>query len=216
LLAPSDSLKASLGRLADRYHEALDQETLGYLESRGLDQDAVRGNLLGLVTDPDPLHAEYEGRLAIPYITPTGVVSMRFRCLQQHDCKENGCPKYIQPKGEPTHLFNVLALHTAEGVIGVCEGEMDAIMATVAGLPSVGIPGATNWKPFWHRLFQDFERVIVLGDGDKAGREFASKLSHTLPGGEAKVMPEGMDVNSFVVERGKEAFREYLSLSVQP
>lgn len=213
-MAPSDSLKASLGRLTDRYHEALDQETLGYLSARGLDQDAVRGNRLGLVTDPDPMHADYVGRLAIPYITPTGVVSMRFRCLEPHDHsdKEVSCPKYIQPKGEPTHLFNVLALHTADTAIGVCEGEVDAITATLAGLPSVGIPGATNWKPFWHRLFQDFERVIVLGDGDKAGREFASKLSHILPGGEAKVMPDEMDVNEFVCDRGKEAFLDYLSL----
>lgn len=211
-MGPSESHKTSLGRLADRYHEALDQETRTYLEGRGLDQDAVHGFRLGLVSDPDPLHEEYRGRLSIPYITPTGVVSMRFRCLEQHDCKENGCPKYIQPKGEPTHIYNVNALHIADTVVGVCEGEVDAMTATVAGLPSVGIPGASNWKPFWARLFQDFAQVIVLGDGDKAGREFASKLSHILPGGEAKVLPEGMDVNSLVVEKGAAEFLDFLSL----
>lgn len=133
---------------------------------------------------------------------------MRFRCLAEHDCKEVGCPKYIQPSNEPTHIYNVQALHDADTVIGVCEGEIDAISATLAGIPSVGIPGASNWKPFWYRLFDDFGRVIILGDGDTAGRKFASKLSHTIPGGEAKVLPDGQDVNSFIVDHGSGAFLE--------
>lgn len=193
-----------------RYHEALTPEVTTYLAERGLGQGAVRGSLLGLVSDPDPLHEEFRHRLSIPYITPTGIVTMRFRCLENHDCREIGCPKYTQPSGEPTHIYNVQALHDADTVIGVCEGEIDAISATWAGLPSVGIPGATNWKPFWYRLFDDFARVIILGDGDKAGRGFTSKLSHAIPGGEAKVMPEGMDVNSFIVERGNESFISYV------
>jgi 5S rRNA maturation endonuclease (ribonuclease M5) len=207
----SDSLKASLGRLATRYNEGLDEGTLSYLADRGLGPDAVHGFRLGLVVDPDPLHEEYRGRLSIPYITPTGVVSMRFRCLEDHNCRDVGCPKYIQSKGEPTHIYNVQALHDADTIVGVCEGEIDAQTATLAGLPSVGIPGAENWKPFWYRLFQDFERVIVLGDGDKAGRGFASKLSHSIPGGEAKVLPEGMDVNSYVVSKGAEDFLSFIS-----
>lgn len=205
-MRPSDSLKASLGKLARQYNAAMTPAVRTYLSERGLDQDAADGFLLGEVSDPDPLHVPYVGRLSIPYITPTGVVSMRFRCLEQHDCKELGCPKYLQAAGEPTHLYNVQALHDADTIIGVSEGEIDAETATISGLPTVGIPGIENWKPFYYRLFQDFERVIVFGDGDVAGRKFASKLSHTIPGGEARVLPEGMDVNSFVVQQGKDAF----------
>lgn len=209
-MKPSDSLKSSLGRMADRYAESLDEETLSYLESRGLVPDVVRGYRLGLVSDPDPLHEDFRGRLSIPYLTPTGIVTMRFRCLEPHDCRENKCPKYLQPDSEPTHIYNVQALHDADTVIGVCEGEIDAITATIAGLPSVGIPGAQNWKSFWYRLFDDFAQVIILGDGDKAGRSFASKLAHSIPGGEAKVLPDGEDVNSLVAEHGAEAFLTFI------
>lgn len=209
-MRPSDSLKASLDRTLTRYQGHID-EAREYLRSRAL-EDAIGPFRLGVVRDPDPLHADYEGRLAIGYLTPTGVVSMRFRCLEDHDCREDGCPKYIQPSGEPTHIYNVDALHKADTVIGVCEGELDAITATQAGLHSVGIPGAHNWKPFWYRLFDDFGQVIILGDGDKAGRGFASKLAHSIPGGEAKVLPEGHDVNSYVAEHGPEALLAFIAL----
>lgn len=208
-MRPSDSLKSWLGKTAQRYHEALTPEVLSYLESRGLDQDAVTGYRLGLVADPDPMHEAYRGRLSIPYITPTGVVTMRFRCLEDHDCRAEKCPKYTQPSGEETHLYNVQALHDADTVVGISEGELDAEIATLCGLSTVGIPGATNWKSHWYRLFDDFERVLVFGDGDTAGRSFASKLVHTIPGAEAKVMPEGMDVTSFYVESGKDAFLDF-------
>ena len=212
-MRPNDSLKTWLGKTAERYHESLreNEAVLSYLEQRDLGLDVAHGYRLGVVAEPDPLHEDYRGRLSIPYLTPTGVVSMRFRCLEDHDCKEEHCAKYLQPKDEPTHVYNVAALHTADTVIGICEGELDAIASTESGLPAVGIPGVNNWKPFWDRLFDDFERVLILGDGDTAGRAFASKLAHSIPGGEAKVMPVDTDVNSFIVEHGHEAYLEFVS-----
>ena len=211
---PSESLKSWLGKNAHRYNEALTPEVLSYLAGRGLDQDAVRGSLLGLVADPDPLHEQYRDRLSIPFITPTGVVYMRFRCLgdmadEKHSCKEYGHGKYEGPSEQGTHLYNVAALHEADTVIAICEGELDAQVATVCGLPAVGVPGAQNWKSFYYRLFDDFGRVLILGDGDTAGRTFTNKLASVISGGEAKVLPNGQDVSSFVVEYGKEAFMEF-------
>jgi DNA primase len=205
---PSESLKAWLGRTADRYHEALTPEIRSYLEGRGLDQDAVSGYRLGYVDDPDPMHEPFRGRLSIPFITPTGVVYIRFRCLEDHVCDGHG--KYEGPSGEDTHLYNVQALHSADTVIGITEGELDAAVSTLAGFPAVGVPGAQNWKHVYYRLFDDFERVIVMGDGDKAGRTFTSKLQHTIAGAEAKLMPPGEDVNSFILEHGKNAFLDYV------
>lgn len=210
-MKPNDAQKKWLGKTAQRYHEALTPEVITYLADRGLDQDAVRGYLLGLVSDPDPLHEEYRGRLSIPYLTPTGVVTMRFRCLADHSCKDAKCAKYIQPKDEPTHIYNVQALHDADTEVGVCEGELDAIAATVAGFPSIGIPGATNWKAFWYRLFDDFERVVVMGDGDTAGRTFTTRLVHAMSNGEAKVMPPALDVNSYIQEYGQESFLVFVN-----
>lgn len=209
-MRPSDSQKSWLEKQTQRYAESLTPEVASYLENRGIDQDAIAGFRLGYVADPDPMHEPFRGRLSIPFITPTGVVYMRFRCLEDHDCRELSHGKYEGQKGTETHLYNVAALHEADTVVGITEGELDALVATSSGFPSVGVPGAQNWKPFYYRLFDDFERVVILGDGDKAGREFTSKLVHNIPGGEAKLMPEGHDVNSFVLENGSEAFLDFV------
>lgn len=206
----SDSQKSWLGEVAQRYHESLTPEVRSYLESRGLDRDAVDGSLLGLVVNPDPAHSQFAGRLAIPFITPTGVVYMRFRCLQDHDCKEFAHGKYEGPAETGTHLYNVSALHYADSVIGVCEGELDALVATASGLPSIGVPGANNWKAYYFRLFDDFERVIVLGDGDTAGRTFANTLAGNMPNAIPRPMPKDEDVSSYVVKYGADAFLEFV------
>ena len=203
-MKPSESHKSWLGDLAHRYHDALTPEVLSYLEARGLGQDAVSGALLGLVSDPDPAHEPYRGRLSIPFITPTGVIHMRFRCLEDHACEGHG--KYESPAGEGTHLYNVQALHDATTEVGISEGELDALVATYAGLPTVGCVGASNWKPYYYRLFDDFQCVYVLGDGDAAGRKWAGGLVPNIPGAVSRVQPTGHDVTSYVVEHGAEAF----------
>jgi hypothetical protein len=207
----SESRKNWLGKLADRYHAALTEEVLSYLKGRGLDQAVVSGSRLGLVAEPDAAHAQYEGMLSIPYITPTGVVWMRFRCLRDHDCKEYGHGKYTSPPREETRLYNVSALHDAESVVGICEGELDALVASDAGLYSVGVCGANNWKPHYYRLFQDFERVVVIGDGDSAGRAFVAELSSNIGGSVPRPMPKDYDVTSYVVEHGAEAFLSFIN-----
>lgn len=214
-MRPSESHKSWLTELAHRYHGALTPEVRSYLADRALDQDAVDGALLGLVSDPDPAHEAYRGRLAIPFITPTGVVSMRFRCLEDHDCSD-GCAKYLGVAGAETHLYNVQALHDATTMIGVSEGELDALVATHAGLPTVGCPGASSWKPFYYRLFDDFEYVFVLGDGDTAGRKWAGGLVPNIPGAVSRVMPADHDVTSYVMEHGSDAFLEFVTPSMQP
>lgn len=204
----SDSQKSWLGELSERYHASLTPEIRSYLADRGLDQETVDGARLGLVVNPDPSHIQFEGRLAIPFITPTGVVYMRFRCLQNHDCKEFAHGKYEGPAETGTRLYNVLSLHSADTTIAVTEGELDALVSTGGGLPAVGVPGVQNWKPYYYRLFDDFERVIVLGDGDTAGRDFANKLAGNMPNAIPRPMPKDEDVSSFVVKNGPDAFLE--------
>lgn len=207
----SESHKNWLTKLSEKYHDALveDKAVRSYLAGRAIDKGAVRGFRLGLVSDPDPAHEQYRGRLAIPFLTPTGVIGMRFRCLEDHVCFDEGHGKYEGPAGAPTHLYNVQALHDATSTIGIAEGELDALVATVSGVPTVGCPGASSWKPFYFRLFDDFEHVLIFGDGDSAGRKWAGGLAATIPGALSKVMPKGYDITSYVVENGAEAFGEF-------
>lgn len=210
MLRPNERQKTWLGTLAEKYNETLTPEVTSYLERRGIDLTVASGNLLGLVVEPDPSHVQYTGRLSIPYITPTGVVTMRFRCLEHHvDMKCEGHGKYESPSGEETRLYNVNALHEDTDIIGICEGELDALVATAAGLPSVGMPGINNWKPYYYRLFEDYEKVILLGDGDTAGRSMVATLAHNMRNGVRRPLPEGYDVSSYVTEYKADEFLSY-------
>ena len=168
-----------------------------YLSSRHLSVDEAKVFHLGVVDDPLPGHEAYTGRLAIPYITPSGVVDIRFRGMHNED------PKYMGLVGAKTTMFNTQACFVADKYICVTEGEFDCIMMSVKTLhPTIGIPGANNWKPHYAKILDDFDTVIVLADGDAAGLEFGKKISRELGNVNIISMPEGEDVNSMMIKKG--------------
>ena len=165
-----------------------------YLSSRHLSVEEASIFHLGV-----PGHEPYKGRLAIPYITPSGVVDIRFRAMHNED------PKYMGLVGAKTTMFNTKACFVADKYICVTEGEFDCIMMGVKTQhPTIGIPGANNWKPHYAKILDDFEIVIVLADGDAAGLEFGKKISRELGNVNIISMPEGEDVNSMMVKRGSD------------
>jgi len=102
-------------------------------------------------------------------------------------------------------MFNAQTVLTANGYICVTEGEIDCItLVTKTGHPTVGIPGANNWKPYYTKILDDFDTVIVLADGDSPGLEFGKKISRELGNVNIVQMPEGHDVNSIVLQEGTE------------
>jgi DNA primase len=156
---------------------------------------------LGIVKEPLPGHESYKNRLAIPYITPSGVVDIRFRSINNHSDE----PKYMGIPGAKTTMYNAQAVLVASNYICVTEGELDTvILSAKTGHPSIGIPGINNWKSFYSKILDDFETIIVLADGDNAGLEFGKKLSRELSNVNLLQMPEGHDVNSIIVQEGKE------------
>lgn len=196
----SNSQRAFLLQATEEYakhiHTAQD-----YLASRHLSVDEARKFHLGIVKDALPGHEPYKGRLAIPYVTPSGVVDIRFRSINNNPEE----PKYMGVPGAKTTMFNAQAVLTAGSYICVTEGELDTVVLSVkTEHPSVGIPGANNWKPYYTKILDDFETVIVLADGDNAGLEFGKKLSRELSNVNLVQMPEGHDVNSIIIQEGKE------------
>lgn len=156
---------------------------------------------MGVVHEPLTGHEQYKGRLAIPYLTRSGVVDLRFRSM---DASE---PKYMGLTGASTHLFNVRALFKPSTHVSVCEGEIDAItLDYVCDIPAVGVPGVNNWKKHYSRLLMDFDKVFLFADGDSAGQEFAKSLTRELNNLIVVQMPDGEDVNSMYRLYGKEYF----------
>ncbi len=171
-----------------------------YLSSRQLSVEEANTFHLGVVVDPLPGHEAYKGRLAIPYITPSGVVDIRFRDLTgTHDAK------YMGLVGAETTMFNTQAVFAADDYICVTEGEFDCIMmSTKTQHPTVGIPGANNWKKHYAKILDDFDTVIVLADGDAPGLEFGKKISRELGNVNIISMPDGEDVNSMIIKEGSD------------
>ena len=192
--------KELLGRATEKYKENI-YRAEDYLKNRGIPLEIARLASLGVVEEPEVGHEQYIGRLAIPYITKTGVVDLRFRSL--NPAVE---PKYMGLTGAETKMYNVIDIDKANSFIGVCEGELDTItMSGCVGIPCIGVPGANSWKKHYTRLLADFERVFVFADGDQPGTEFARSLARELPVTIVQ-LPEGHDVNSMYVQEGADYF----------
>lgn len=182
-----------------------------YLSSRQLSVEEASIFHLGVVVDPLPGHEAYKGRLAIPYITPSGVIDIRFRSMHGED------PKYMGLVGAETSMFNTQSVFAADDYICVTEGEFDCIMMGVKTQhPTVGIPGANNWKKHYAKILDDFDTVIVLADGDAPGLEFGKKISRELGNVNIISMPDGEDVNSMIIKEGIDWIDERIRKCIAP
>jgi DNA primase len=198
----SKSQKELLEKATESYAQNL-QEIVPYLQSRGITEQTAIMFRLGFVREPEMGHEPYVGKLAIPYLTPTGVIDIRFRSLNS-----DGGPKYMSRPGATTHIYNINALGNDSDVLAICEGELDTVVATQAGFSAVGLPGANNWKSFYNRVLADWSKVVLLCDGDNAGREMAKHLSRELDNVFPVFMPEGQDVNDVYLNEGAEGLRK--------
>jgi DNA primase len=198
----SKSQKELLEKATESYAQNL-QEIVPYLQSRGITEQTAIMFRLGFVREPEMGHEPYVGKLAIPYLTPTGVIDIRFRSLNN----DSG-PKYLSRPGATTHIYNINALSNDSDVLAICEGELDTVVATQAGFSAVGLPGANNWKSFYTRVLADWSKVVLLCDGDNAGREMAKHLSRELDNVFPVFMPEGQDVNDVYLLEGADGLRK--------
>src|SRR5579859_1451079 len=198
----SDSQRTALARSSETYHAQLGEARLSgslpdgvrsYFSSHAVSGPIMRKYSLGYVAQPLPGEERFRGMISIPYITPTGVVAVKYR-----DVSGYGQGKYAQQHGQKGRLYNTSVFFSDAQVIGICEGEMDAIAASEhIGIPSIGVPGVEGWKGYWAHLLKDFRKVFIFADGDTQGREFAWEMAETI-GWRAQIVkcPDDEDVSS--------------------
>jgi hypothetical protein len=205
---------------AQRFHEHLRNQFAGaplagrtneYFQDHALSWDIVEEFVLGLV----PRGEKYAGRLAIPYLTRAGTKAIKYRCLEDHDCKEVDCKKYLLT-GD-VRIFNPVAFQQAKNTIGIAEGEVDAMLATRHLIPTVGFPGTEMWtqnKAVWKFALRDFDEILIFADGDKAGKEYARQLQQDLGATRAYLVAcdDTLDVASMVAMGKADVLRERAGL----
>lgn len=172
-----------------------------HLRTRGLWTKGIEKFGLGYVGEPAKGHERFGGMLCIPYVKDKDlIVHMKFRCIAP-GCEHRGHSKYDGLSGG-NHLFNTMSLQRDPELVVVTEGEMDAVAADVAGVPSVGVPGANSWRPWYSLLFRGVPEVIVAGDADEAGRSFAKVVTNSVKHARSVELPDGQDINSVVQNNG--------------
>lgn len=217
---PSSEHRSSLEVQAEMYHQQVDG--LGaYLTDRGIYRSAIDRFKLGFTGDTEDFRIR--NRLTIPYASAAGYWCIKYRCIEDHNCKELGHGKYINDDGAPTCMFNAQALLRADRAV-LTEGELDAIAVSMLGVPAVGYPGVDTWRAnrHWRWCFDSLEEVIVVADGDEpregkrygvgeeAARSVADSLRTALPDLTVRtvVLPVPHDSNSLINQEGDIAFLE--------
>lgn len=158
-----------------------------YLAKRGVTEDHIREYHLGWC-----LKGYYKNRLIIPVIMKKRVVSYIARYM---GTPPEGVKKYLYPKGNPTGktLFNYDSARRFKTVI-LTEGYLDAI---AVGPDAMGLGGKSLSDQQALLLAElNLDEVIVMLDGDEAGRTGARKVAQKLASFVAvriAELPEGKD-----------------------
>lgn len=204
------SQRESLERATAEFEKNVDH-LRSFLEPRGISREAAEAFRLGFASDELPGFERFVGMMSIPYLTPAGVVKMKFRRL------EGEGPKYDGPSSH-ARLYNVLALQEKGDVIAICEGELDALVcSTAVGVPAVGTPG-TTWLDHFPRCFSDYERVLIVADNDEKedgsnpGLKHAKAVAKSIPHSQIIMPPNGADLNEWLLRDGADAIRKAMGL----
>lgn len=205
MLVPNPSLRNTLEQAAQMFEANL---TLAkdYLVGRGFTAETARRFRLGVVGHGISEWEKYAGRLAIPYLTNSGVVQIRFRQL------DGDGQKYLYTTGSEPRLFNSSVLARTESEVWVTEGELDAMSLAQVGLCAVAYPGTSSWKPYFTKAFYGAPAVCVVADGDAPGRKAAGMVAKEIGRVADQVriveMPDGFDANRALVEYGSDKLKE--------
>jgi len=136
-----------------------------YLMERGLTEETAETFGIGFFPGKGSMH----GRIVIPIHNAAGeLVAYAGRTIDGSE------PRYKFPAGfhKSLELFN---LHRVRGELSVMlvEGFFDCMKVTQAGFLCVALMGSTMSKSQEDLLAEHFGHVVVMLDGDDAGRESA-------------------------------------------
>jgi DNA primase len=197
-----------------------------HLAAQGFRQEDMAASGMLIAGEDIPVsYDRFRNRLIFPITNLKGeVIAFGGRALA-----EDQQPKYLNSPETPLFhkgsvLFNAAAArraaHERGGVI-VAEGYMDVIALTRAGFPNAVAPLGTALTPEQLTLlWRMADEPLLCFDGDAAGvkaacRALETALPHLRPGKSLAfaLLPEGLDPDDLLRQRGREAVEETLRAS---
>jgi DNA primase len=144
------------------------EQAYEYAEGRGISR--ATAEQFGLAV---ALAGGYKGRVVIPLIDRQAeqdvLVGYGARALDNSD------PKYLFPSRDKgfykSHLVYNLARVLGQRAVVVTEGFFDTMKVTQAGFPAVALMGCDISEHQAERLCGNFSHIVLLLDGDAAGRQ---------------------------------------------
>lgn len=123
---------------------------------------------------------KYQGALAvrIPYRGVDGAENaVRFRIALEKSAE--GDDRFRWRTGSKAGLYGLWKLEGIRkaGYVVLVEGESDAQTLWYHGIPALGIPGASNWKPEFAEYLEGVERIYVVIEPDQGGSVLREKLA---------------------------------------
>lgn len=161
-----------LEKATQEYEKTWKPGFLSYLDGRGVKPETAEYFRLGQVVDPLPGHERYQGYMAIPYLKMGRVVAMKFRCMEDHKCRDiEGHSKHYCDGGQ--WVYNSDAIKSPREVAAWFEGEPDTWIGHQIGFAAFGYPSATSFKghPWWVDLHQGFATVLAFPDNDASKKD---------------------------------------------
>ena len=143
-----------------------------YLYERGLSHETVENFEVGFFSGKGSMH----DRIVIPIHNPKGeLVAYAGRTIDGSE------PRYKFPAGfhKSLELFNVDRMKGELSVVLV-EGFFDCLKVTQAGFPCVALMGSTMSNAQENLLAEYFAEIVVMLDGDEAGKGAAVGITDRL------------------------------------
>ncbi len=193
---------------------------LRHLVGRGFQvDDAIRAGLAVPRTSGEGAYDRFRYRVTFPIRDAAGrIVSFGGRALGDEDPKYlNGPETQVYDKGRTLFRLHETAREIRDaGRAVIVEGYFDAVGLAAAGVPGVVAVCGTAFGPAHARLLRRYsERVVLLFDGDSAGRRAVHRaLGPLLAEGFAVRIgapPDGKDPDDLAREGGSAAVEACLA-----
>jgi len=193
--------------------------------TRGLDPALLQAARLGLAPNASLFnHPDAEWWLVVPIVrrgdepVVYAVKAYAFDPDGLDWTRDTEGRKIVRAKG--SGLYDVRPTDCRiEGPLLLCEGELDALCALSHGFNALtGSAGASTFKHEWASYIADTHpgdsRLLIVYDGDDAGRKGAKKAASGLHGAGVSVglvaLPDGQDVSEVLLAGGRRALEDCL------